>query len=340
MTNQPKKTIFSGIQPTGNLHIGNYLGAIKNWVELQKQNNCIYSIVDLHAMTVPGNFEDLNDSIIEVAAAILASGIDPKKSILFKQSSVSEHTELAWIFNCIAKIGWLNRMTQFKEKAGKKRDNASLGLFSYPVLMAADILLYRATHVPVGDDQKQHLELTRDIASSFNILFKEKANKDFFKLPQPIILGPAKRIMSLRDGLNKMSKSDPADASRINLMDNSDIISRKIRKAKTDQFPIPETTEELKNRHEAINLINIYASFAGEKVEDVLRSFSGNGFASFKNSLSELIISNVYPIAKEMNYLLNHKDEINKILIIGSNKAKIIASEVLTDVKKIIGINF
>ena len=340
MSSQPQKRIFSGIQPTGNLHIGNYLGAIQNWIELQKQSICIYSIVDMHAMTVPGNFDDLNDSIIEVAAAILASGIDPKKSILFKQSSVSEHAELAWIFNCIAKIGWLNRMTQFKEKAGKKRDNASLGLCSYPVLMAADILLYRATHVPVGDDQKQHLELTRDIASSFNTLFIDKTNENFFKLPEPIILGPAKRIMSLRDGLNKMSKSDPADASRINLMDDSDTISKKIKKAKTDQYPIPETLDELKNRHEAINLINIYASFAGVKVEDVLYKFSGNGFASFKNALSELVISKVSPITKEMNYLLNNKDEIMKILLVGSDKAKKIASVVLDDIKKIIGINF
>ena len=233
----PSKRIFSGIQPTGNLHIGNYLGAIKNWIKLQEEDDCIYSIVDLHAMTVPNNLLDIKNSTLEVAAAVIASGIDPKKSILFNQSNVPQHTELAWIFNCIARIGWLNRMTQFKEKAGKKKDNATVGLFSYPVLMAADILLYNATHVPVGEDQKQHLELTRDIASSFNTTFNKSIDKDFFHLPEPIILGPAKRIMSLKDGKNKMSKSDISDGSRINLMDTKDQIYLKIKRAKTDQYP-------------------------------------------------------------------------------------------------------
>ena len=290
---QPSKRIFSGIQPTGNLHIGNYLGAIKNWIKLQEEDDCIYSIVDLHAMTVPNNLLDIKNSTLEVAAAVIASGIDPKKSILFNQSNVPQHTELAWIFNCIARIGWLNRMTQFKEKAGKKKDNATVGLFSYPVLMAADILLYKATHVPVGEDQKQHLELTRDIASSFNTTFNKSLDKDFFRLPEPIILGPAKRIMSLRDGKSKMSKSDISDGSRINLMDDKDQIHLKIKKAKTDQYPIPDNIDDLDNRPEALNLINIYASFSNKSVKEILQQFSGKGFSQFKESLSDLIISDI-----------------------------------------------
>ncbi len=337
---QPKRRIFSGIQPTGNLHIGNYLGAIKNWINLQEEDDCIFSIVDLHAMTVPNNLPDIKNSTLEVAAAVIAAGIDPKKSILFNQSSVPQHTELAWIFNCIARIGWLNRMTQFKEKAGKKKDNATVGLFSYPVLMAADILLYRATHVPVGEDQKQHLELTRDIASSFNTNFYKSLNKDFFRLPEPIILGPAKRIMSLKDGKSKMSKSDISEGSRINLMDDRDIIYSKIKRAKTDQYPIPDTIDELDNRAEALNLINIYASFSNKSVNEILHQFSGKGFSEFKGSLSDLIINNVSPITKEMKHLMNNKDEILKILINGSIKAQKIANEVLTDIKKIIGFNF
>ena len=337
---QPSKRIFSGIQPTGNLHIGNYLGAIKNWNNLQEEGDCIYSIVDLHAMTVPNNLLDIKNSTLEVAAAVIASGIDPKKSILFNQSNVPQHTELAWIFNCIARIGWLNRMTQFKEKAGKKKDNATVGLFSYPVLMAADILLYKATHVPVGEDQKQHLELTRDIASSFNTTFNNSLDKDFFRLPEPIILGPAKRIMSLRDGKSKMSKSDISDGSRINLMDNKDQIYQKIKRAKTDRYPIPENIDDLDYRPEALNLINIYASFSNESVKEILKQFSGKGFAQFKESLSDLIISDISPITKEMKHLLNNKDEIIKILIDGSSKAQEIANEVLIDIKKIIGINF
>ena len=337
---QPKKRIFSGIQPTGNLHIGNYLGAIKNWIKLQEEDDCIYSIVDLHAMTVPNNLLEIKNSTLEVAAAVIASGIDPKKSILFNQSNVPQHTELAWIFNCIARIGWLNRMTQFKEKAGKKKDNATVGLFSYPILMAADILLYKATHVPVGEDQKQHLELTRDIASSFNATFNMTVNKDFFHLPEPIFLGTAKRIMSLRDGKSKMSKSDISDSSRINLMDNKDQIYIKIKKAKTDQYPIPENIDDLENRPEALNLINIYASFSNKSVNKILQEFSGKGFSQFKETLSELIINDISPIAKEMKHLMNNKDEIIKILIDGSSKAQEIANEVLIDIKKIIGINF
>ena len=337
---QPSKRIFSGIQPTGNLHIGNYLGAIKNWINLQEEDDCIYSIVDLHAMTVPNNLLDIKNSTLEVAAAVIASGIDPKKSILFNQSNVPQHTELAWIFNCIARIGWLNRMTQFKEKAGKKKDNATVGLFSYPVLMAADILLYKATHVPVGEDQKQHLELTRDIASSFNTTFNKSLDKDFFRLPEPIILGPAKRIMSLRDGKSKMSKSDISDSSRINLMDDKDQIHLKIKKAKTDQYPIPDNIDDLDNRPEALNLINIYASFSNKSVKEILQQFSGKGFSQFKESLSDLIINDISPITKEMKHLMNNKDEIIKILIDGSSKAQEIANEVLIDIKKIIGINF
>ena len=337
---QPSKRIFSGIQPTGNLHIGNYLGAIKNWINLQEEDDCIYSIVDLHAMTVPNNLLDIKNSTLEVAAAVIASGIDPKKSILFNQSNVPQHTELAWIFNCIARIGWLNRMTQFKEKAGKKKDNATVGLFSYPVLMAADILLYKATHVPVGEDQKQHLELTRDIASSFNTTFNNSIGKDFFHLPEPIILGPAKRIMSLKDGKNKMSKSDISDGSRINLMDNKDQIYLKIKRAKTDQYPIPDNFDDLNNRPEAQNLVNIYASFSNKSVNEIIQEFSGKGFSQFKGALSDLIIHNLTPITTEMNHLMNNKDEIIKILIDGSNKAQEIANEVLIEIKKIIGINF
>ncbi len=337
---QRSKRIFSGIQPTGNLHIGNYLGAIKNWIKLQEQDDCIYSIVDLHAMTVPNNILNIKNSTLEVAAALIASGIDPKRSILFNQSNVPQHSELAWIFNCIARIGWLNRMTQFKEKAGKKRDNATVGLFSYPILMAADILLYKATHVPVGEDQKQHLELTRDIASSFNTIFENKNYKEFFNLPEPIILGPAKRIMSLKDGKCKMSKSDVSDASRINLMDDQDQIYTKIKKAKTDQYNIPDNIEGLENRPEALNLINIYSSFSNKTTEETLKEFSGKGFSKFKVSLSDLIINNLSPITNEMKHLMNNKDEIISILLDGSNKAEDIASKVLHEIKKIIGINF
>ena len=337
---QPRRRIFSGIQPTGNLHIGNYLGAIKNWTKLQEEDDCIYSIVDLHAMTVPSNVLEIKHSTLEVTAAVIASGIDQKKSILFNQSSVPQHSELAWIFNCISKIGWLNRMTQFKEKAGKKRDNATVGLFSYPVLMAADILLYRATHVPVGEDQKQHLELTRDIAQTFNTMFHNQIDKKFFSLPEPIILGPAKRIMSLRDGMKKMSKSDISDASRINLMDEKDAISSKVKKAKTDPYAIPDNVIDLEGRHEAINLINIYASFSNKNVEDVLIEFAGKGFSYLKNNLSDLIINEISPLTREMKHLMNNKDEIIKILIDGSNKAQEIADVVLKDIKKIIGLNF
>ncbi len=333
---QPMKRIFSGIQPTGNLHIGNYLGAIKNWVSLQENSETLFSIVDLHAITVSSNFQNLGDSVYEVTAAIIASGIDPKKSIIFNQSSVKEHAELCWIFSCIAKMGWLNRMTQFKEKAGKKRDNASIGLFSYPILMAADILLYKATHVPVGDDQQQHLELTRDIANSFNHQFQDSLNnEDFFQLPEAIITGPAKRIMSLRDGTKKMSKSDISDASRINLTDNEDNIVKKIQKAKTDSQPIPESEAELQNRPEAKNLINIYAGLSGQDLNKILLNYQGKGFADFKKDLSELLIEKISPVSNEMKRLLEDRKEIKNILADGSLRAKTIAEKVMDDVKKI-----
>ena len=276
---QTEKRIFSGIQPTGNLHLGNYLGAIKNWVKLQEDFSSIFSIVDLHAITVPQEPLKLKASTHEVTAAIIASGIDIKKSILFNQSSIKEHAELAWIFNCVCRVGWLNRMTQFKEKAGKNRDTATVGLYGYPVLMAADILLYKATHVPVGDDQKQHIELARDIASSFNNMFMSDNKNGFFILPEPQIFGPATRVMSLRDGTKKMSKSDPSDASRINLTDTKEEISNKIKKAKTDPNPLPETIDELKKRPEALNLLNIYSSLSNQNLNKTVENFSGKGFS-------------------------------------------------------------
>ena len=294
ITNNQKR-IFSGIQPTGNLHLGNYLGAIKNWVNLQRDIPSIFSIVDLHAITVPQDPMKLRDSIHEVTAAIIASGVDVKKSILFNQSSVKEHTELAWIFNCVCRIGWLNRMTQFKEKAGKNREKATVGLYSYPVLMAADILLYKATHVPVGEDQKQHIELARDIASAFNSMFTKENEEDFFSLPEPQILGTATRVMSLRDGTKKMSKSDASDASRINLTDTKEQISNKIKKAKTDPNPLPETMDELKSRPEALNLLNIYAALSSQTISITLEQFSGKGFSHFKPSTNRISSRDIKP---------------------------------------------
>ena len=334
---QPSKRIFSGIQPTGNLHLGNYLGAIKNWVSLQQDTASIFSIVDMHAITVPQDANKLRNSTHEVTAAIIASGIDTEKSIVFNQSSVREHAELAWIFNCVCRIGWLNRMTQFKEKAGKNKENATIGLYSYPVLMAADILLYRATHVPVGDDQKQHIELTRDIASSFNNMFAKELENNFFTLPEPQILGPATRVMSLRDGSKKMSKSDISDASRINLTDSNDDISNKIKKAKTDPDPLPSSIEELKNRPEALNLVNIYSSLADKSTDETLNEFAGKGFSYFKPKLIELTIDKIEPISKKMLYLLKDTGEIDKILKIGSHKARQIASPIVKDVKHLVG---
>ena len=333
-----KKRIFSGIQPTGNLHLGNYLGAIKNWVKLQEDFSSIFSIVDLHAITVPQEPLQLRASIHEVTAAIIASGIDINKSILFNQSSVKEHAELAWIFNCVCRIGWLNRMTQFKEKAGKNRENATVGLYSYPVLMAADILLYKATHVPVGDDQKQHIELARDIASSFNNMFTLDNENNFFSLPEPQIFGPATRVMSLRDGTKKMSKSDPSDASRINLTDTKEEISSKIKKAKTDPNPLPETVDELKKRPEAFNLLNIYSSLSNQTLDETVENFVGQGFSHFKPKLIELAVENLNPISSEMRYLLKDTKAIDKILKTGEIKARQIAEPVLQDVKSLVGL--
>ena len=332
-----KKRIFSGVQPTGNLHLGNYLGAIKNWVNLQNDISSIFSIVDLHAITVPQEPLKLKSSTHEVAAAIIASGIDIDKSILFNQSSVKEHSELAWILNCVCRIGWLNRMTQFKEKAGKNKENATVGLYGYPVLMAADILLYKSTHVPVGDDQKQHIELARDIASSFNNMFTSDNEEDFFTLPEPQIIGEAKRVMSLRDGTKKMSKSDASDASRINLTDTKEEISNKIKKAKTDAHPLPSTLKELKDRPEAHNLLSIYSSLSDQTLEKVLKEFSGKGFSYFKPKLIDLAVETLNPISLEMRNLLKDTNQIDKVLKNGAQKAREIAEPVLKDIKNLIG---
>ena len=326
--------IFSGVQPTGNLHLGNYLGAIKNWVSLQKDFECIFCIVDLHAITIKQDPKELENNTIEVTAAYLASGINPKKTIIFNQSSVSAHTELTWLLSCFTPIGWLNRMTQFKEKAGKRKDNAVLGLYSYPVLMASDILSYKATHVPVGEDQKQHLELARDIAGVFNQTY----NIDFFPLPKPQIFGTATRVMSLRNGENKMSKSDESDYSRINITDNNDLINLKIQKAKTDPHPLPSKKEELENRPETVNLLGIYSALKNEKFEKTMREMSGKDFSSFKKLLAELVISEIEPISKKMNDYLKNKDYLKKILKEGAEKAEYISSKNLLEIKKIIGL--
>ena len=295
-----KGRIFSGVQPTGNLHLGNYLGAIKNWVELQKEFECIYCVVDLHAITIPRTPKEIHEDTLEVTAGLIASGIDPSKSVLFNQSQVPHHSELAWIFNCTAKLGWLNRMTQFKEKAGKNRENASVGLYVYPTLMAADILAYKATHVPVGQDQKQHLELTRDIASAFNSSYVE----EFFPLPEPQIFDTASRVMSLRDGLSKMSKSDASDYSRINLRDSIDEISLKFKKAKSDPNPLPYSVKEFEDRHEAKNLVGIYSALSKKTETEVLNEFGGKGFGAFKPALADLAVSVLEPINHDLNKLL------------------------------------
>ncbi len=326
--------IFSGVQPTGNLHLGNYLGAIKNWVSLQKDFECIFCIVDLHAITTKQDPKELENNTLEVTAAYLASGINPEKTIIFNQSSVPAHSELTWILSCFTPIGWLNRMTQFKEKAGKKKDSAVLGLFSYPVLMASDILAYKTTHVPVGEDQKQHLELARDIAGAFNQTF----NSNFFPLPEPQIFGEATRVMSLRNGKNKMSKSDESDYSRINITDNKDLINLKIQKAKTDPHPLPSKKEELENRPEAANLLGIYSALKDEKFDVVMKEMSGKDFSSFKKLLADLTISKIEPISKKMNDYLKNKDYLKKILKDGREKANDISSKNLLEIKKIIGL--
>ena len=330
------KKIFSGVQPTGNLHLGNYLGAIKNFVELNKQkdNKCIFCVVDLHAITVKQDSKKLKENIRETAATFIASGIDPKKSIIFNQSSVAAHAEAAWILGCVSKIGWLNRMTQFKEKAGKDKEKASIGLYSYPVLMAADILLYDATHVPVGDDQKQHLELCRDIAQKFNNDFN---SPEFLKVPEPLIQKEFSRIMSLKNGKNKMSKSDPSDQSRINLRDEKDQMLNKIKKAKTDIMPMPIDQKNLSERYEAENLLGIYSSLKSQNLEKPINEFSGKNFSEFKKKLSEVVIEKIQPISKEIKKLLDDPGYLDNILLEGSNKANKIASKKIKEIKELVG---
>ena len=328
------KKIFSGVQPSGNLHLGNFLGAIKNFVSLQNQENtdCVYCIVDLHAITTKQDPKILKENIRETLATFIASGIDPKKSIIFNQSAVSAHSEGAWILSCIARMGWLNRMTQFKEKAGKDKEKASVGLYSYPILMASDILLYDSTHVPVGDDQKQHLELCRDIAQKFNLDFNVP---DFLKVPEPIIQKYFSRIMSLKDGTKKMSKSDPSDLSRVNLTDDKDVIKNKIKKAKTDSLPISE--KDIEKRFEAKNLLEIYSSLSEKKIEDTINQFDGRNFSEFKEKLSDIMVEKISPISLEINKLLNDKKYLDKILIEGIEKADKIANKKILEMKKIIG---
>ena len=330
------KKIFSGVQPTGNLHLGNYLGAIKNFVELNNDpgNSCVFCVVDLHAITVNQNPKELKNNIRETVATFIASGIDPKKNIIFNQSQVSAHSEAAWILSCVARMGWLNRMTQFKEKAGKDKEKASIGLYSYPVLMAADILLYDTTHVPVGDDQKQHLELCRDIAQKFNNDFNVN---DFFKVPVPLIQKEFSRIMSLKDGLKKMSKSELSDLSRINLTDEKDQIINKIKKAKTDPLPLPKTIQELENRPEAKNLIGIYSSLTSTTLEKTINEFGGKNFSEFKEILSQTVVDKIIPISVEIKKLLNDKRYLDEILSDGFNKADTIASKKIKKIHEIVG---
>ena len=330
------KKIFSGVQPTGNLHLGNYLGAIKNFVDLnnQKNNECIFCVVDLHAITVKQNPKELKKNIRETTATFIASGIDPNKSIIFNQSSVSAHAEAAWILSCVSRIGWLNRMTQFKEKAGKDKEKASIGLYSYPVLMAADILLYDATHVPVGDDQKQHIELCRDIAQKFNNDF---STTNFLKVPEPLIQKEFSRIMSLKDGIKKMSKSDPSDLSRINLTDTKDEIINKIKKAKTDPMPMPENTKVLNERPEAENLLGIYTCLKNQNLENSVNEFSGRQFSEFKVKLTEVLIEKIAPITEEIKKLLSDEKYLDEILIKGSEKADKIASKKIKEIKELVG---
>ena len=329
------KKIFSGVQPTGNLHLGNYIGAIKNFVELQEQkNDCIFCVVDLHAITVKQDPVTLKDNIRETTAAFLASGINPDKSIIFNQSLVPAHSEGSWILGCVARMGWLNRMTQFKEKAGKDKEKASVGLYIYPVLMAADILLYDATHVPVGEDQKQHLELSRDIAQKFNLDFKAE---NFLKVPEPLIQKSFSRIMSLKDGTKKMSKSDPSDLSRINMTDSEDQIINKIKKAKTDNDPIPENDTGLSKRPEVENLLGIYSSLSNQSLDKTLSEFSGKNFSDFKKNLADILVEKISPISKEIRKIQKDKSFIDNILHNGAQKAEKIAKSKVDEMKKIIG---
>jgi len=325
--------IFSGVQPTGNLHLGNYLGAIRNWVKLQEGHECLFCVVDLHAITVWQEPGDLRRATREVAAALIACGIDAERHVLFNQSRVRAHAQLAWIFNCVARIGWLNRMTQFKEKAGKDRENASVGLYAYPNLMAADILAYKANMVPVGEDQKQHLELARDIAQKFNHDYKVALFPDI----KPLILGEATRVMSLRDGTKKMSKSDASDASRINMTDHADQIAEKIKRAKTDPHPLPDTVAALEARPEARNLVGIYAALTDRAVADVLAEHAGTGFAAFKRALTDVTVSVLEPIAIRMRELLAHPERVDAVLKRGAERAGAIADPVLAEVEEVVG---
>ena len=330
------KKIFSGVQPTGNLHLGNYLGAIKNFVDLsnENENECIFCVVDLHAITVNQNPKEFRNNIRETVATFIASGIDPKKNIIFNQSQVSAHSEAAWILGCTARMGWLNRMTQFKEKAGKDKEKASIGLYSYPVLMAADILLYDATHVPVGDDQKQHLELCRDIAQKFNNDFKVE---NFFVTPEPLIQKEFSRIMSLKDGTKKMSKSEPSDLSRINLSDTQDQIINKIKKAKTDPLPMPINVKDLDKRPEAKNLLGIYSSLKKINLEKSVKEFSGKNFSEFKENLAQVLVDKIFPLSLEIKKLLNEKGYLDQVIVEGAQKANDIASKKIKEIHKIIG---
>jgi tryptophanyl-tRNA synthetase len=325
--------IFSGIQPSGNLQLGNYLGAIRNWARMQKDYECIFCVVDLHAITLPQDPEAMRRATREVAAGMIAGGVDPEHCTIFNQSQVPEHAELAWIFSCVARLGWLNRMTQFKDKVGKDRDGAFVGLYTYPVLQAADILAYKATDVPVGEDQKQHIELSRDIAQAFNSMY----DVDFFPLPEPRIQDEAARIMSLRDGSKKMSKSDPSDNSRINMTDGPDDIAQKIRRAKTDPHPLPETVEGLEGRPEATNLVTIYAALSDRTIESVVAEFAGKGFGDFKGALSDLAVSTLGPIGDEMQRLMAAPDEVDTILRRGAEKARSIAQPIVREAQEIVG---
>ena len=330
-----KKLVFSGVQPTGNLHLGNYLGALKNFVSLQKEMDCIYCVVDLHAITVFQKPNDLRENVFETLASFLATGLNPDRSIIFNQSAVSGHAELAWILNCTSRVGWLNRMTQFKDKAGSDKEKASVGLYIYPNLMAADILLYKATHVPVGADQKQHLELSRDIAQKFNSDFN---CKDFFPLPEPLISKNVARVMSLRDGKKKMSKSEESDYSRINLKDSADEIDKKIKKAKSDSEPIPDNLKNLEKKPEALNLINIYSEISKKSLDKVLNEMSGKEYSFLKKNLTELLVKEITPVGKEIKKLLNDKSHLEQILKKGKEKANIIAEENLKNIREKVGL--
>lgn len=335
MTHKP--LVLSGMQPTNTLHLGNYLGALKNWVKMQEEMPCLFCVVDMHAITADAGYgkpDELARATREVTAAYIAAGVDPRRTPIFNQGQVPEHAELAWVFNCVARLGWMDRMTQFKEKSGKHKERASVGLYTYPVLMAADILVYKATHVPVGEDQKQHLELARDIAAKFN---NDYGVPDFFPQPEPVIVGSATRVMSLRDGTKKMSKSDESDASRINLTDDADTIASKIKRAKTDPLPLPASKDELKDRPEAENLLNIYAALAGQDRDAVIAQFAGQQFSGFKTALADLTVSKLEPINKEMRRLLGDPAEIDRILKAGAQSARAIATPIMDEVKKRVG---